>query len=323
MKLSLEKKRKEYRIIYELLYENSRTEILDVAEAIGRSRNTASFRLHEAFDQGYVSDTHIRKRSFKNFREYMYVVNCEDALETYLELIEDENVVYHATMNGFANLWVISKEKMIIEGNILAGGPLSDYHVSYAPDHSWETAVEIMNKEVKNFKPANYEPKGIIKTHFDETVKWGETDETLYRYFKDNLRKPIKRVMKEKNISGWKTYEWFSRLPECCSIITKYYPETRELYDPYIFVFETDYEDFIIDLFSELPTSSLFFKVSDKLILDAYVDRKFMRGRNLPVSDISKLHILLLTRELLKRKIIKSKAHAIVTYHWRKDSQEG
>ena len=319
MKLSLEKKRKEYRIIYELLYENSRTEILDVAEAIKRSRNTASFRLHEAFDQGYVSDSHIRKRSFKNFREYMYFANCEDALESYLQFTEDENVVYHAVMDGFANLWVISKEKMIIEGNILAGGPLSDYHVSYAPDHSWDIAVEIMNKEVKSFRPEDYEPKGIIKTHFDETVKWGETDEILYRYFKDNLRKPIKRLMKEKNISGWKTYEWFSRLPECCSIITKYYPETRAAYDPYIFVFETDYEDFIIDLFSELPTSSLFFKVSNRLVLYAFLVRDLVRSSKLHMSEIEELYIPLLIRELSKKEIIRSKAHAIVNHHWRKD----
>jgi hypothetical protein len=249
----------------------------------------------------------------------MYFVNCEDALESYLQFTEDENVVYHAVMDGFANLWVISKEKMIIEGNILAGGPLSDYHVSYAPDHSWETAVEIMNKEVKNFRPEDYEPRGIIKTHFNETVKWGETDETLYRYFKDNLRKPIKRLMKEKNISGWKTYEWFSRLPECCSIITKYYPETRAAYDPYIFVFETDYEDFIIDLFSELPTSSLFFKVSNKLVLYVFLVRDLVRSSKLHMSEIEELYIPLLIRELSKKEIIRSKARAIVNYHWRKD----
>ena len=319
MRTTPEDKKNQYRTIYELLYEDWRVKTPAIAKAIQSWRKIASVRLREAFDLGYVSDPHVRKRSFKNFREYMYVVNCEDALESYLELIEDENVVYHATMNGFANLWVISKEKMIIEGNILAGGPFSDYHVSYAPGHSWETAVEIMKKRIKNFKPANYEPKGIIKTHFDETIKWDEADEILFRYFKDNLRKPLTPMLRKGQIDRKKIQTWFSRLPECCSIITKYYPETRAAYDPYIFVFETDYEDFIIDLFSELPTSSLFFKVSDKLILDAYVDRKFMRGRNLPVSDISKLHILLLTRELLKRKIIKSKAHAIVTYHWRKD----
>jgi len=125
--------------------------------------------------------------------------------------------------------------------------------------------------------------------------------------------------MKKHQISEKKFKIWLERLPELCTIITKYYPGSRSAYDPYIFLFETDYEDFIIDLFSELPTSAVFFKVSNKLVLDAYVDRKLMRGRNLPVSDISRLHIPLLTRELLKKKIIKDEAHAIVDYHWRGD----
>ena len=319
MRTTPEDKKNQYRTIYELLYEDWRVKTPAIAKAIQSWRKIASVRLREAFDLGYISDPHVRKRSFKNFREYMYFVNCEDALETYLELIEDENVVYHATMNGFANLWVISKEKMIIEGNLLAGGPLSDYHVSYAPDHSWETAVEIMNKGVKNFKPTNYEPKGIIKTHFDETIKWDKEDEILYRYFKDDLRRPSTPIFKEYSIKGEKISEWFDRLPECCSIITKYYPETRTVYDPYIFVFETDYEDFIIDLFSELPTSSLFFKVSNRLVLYVFLIKKFLRNSELSVPDIRKLYIPLLIRELSKKEIIRSKAHAIVNYHWRKD----
>jgi hypothetical protein len=34
-----------------------------------------------------------------------------------------------------------------------------------------------------------------------------------------------------------------------------------------MFMFETDYEDFIVDLFSELPTSTFFFKVANKLFV--------------------------------------------------------
>ena len=93
----------------------------------------------------------------------------------------------------------------------------------------------------------------------------------------------------------------------------------RKIYDPYIFVFETDYEDFIIDLFSELPTSCLFFKVSGKLVLYAYVDREQVKSIDLHVPDISKMHIPLLIRNLIKKGIIKSKERAAVAYHWRKD----
>jgi hypothetical protein len=84
-------------------------------------------------------------------------------------------------------------------------------------------------------------------------------------------------------------------------------------------VFETDYEDFIIDLFSELPTSSLFFKVSNKLVLYVFLVRDLVRSSKLHMSEIEELYIPLLIRELSKKEIIRSKARAIVNYHWRKD----
>jgi hypothetical protein len=135
------------------------------------------------------------------------------------------------------------------------------------------------------------------------------------------LRKALTPLKREYLIATQKFKNWLKKLPECCNIMVRYYPEKRSSYDPYIFVFETDYEDFVIDLFSELPTSSTFFKVSDKLILYAYVERKSVRDDDIqPISDVSELHIPLLMRKLLKKGIIKSKAHATVNYHWGKST---
>jgi hypothetical protein len=221
-------------------------------------------------------------------------------------------------MDGFANLWVTSLDKMIIQGNILVGGPVSDMHVSFAPTYSWEEAKRIMWEKVERFDPADYEPKGIVQTHYDEQIEWGEEDEILYRYFKYDLRKPLDPLIK-KGYTKNKIYKWLKKLPECCSIITKYYPQTRAAYDPYIFFFETDYEDFIIDVFSEIPTSPVFFKVSDKLVLYAYVARDFLRVNNQPISNITRVHIPLLIRRLLREGIIKNEMHALVDYYWTKD----
>ena len=222
-------------------------------------------------------------------------------------------------MDGFANFYVISKEKIDIEGDILISGPRSDYHVSFAPNHSWKTAIKIMEEKKEKFDPDKYEPRGTIQTHWDVTIEWDKKDEILFRYFKYDLRKPMERIRKKHRISGRMGMNWLKKLPEYCTIITRFYPEKRSSYDPYFFIFETDYEDFIIELFSELPTSTLFFKVSDKLIVHAYIERKSVRDDDIqPVSDVSALHIPLLIRSLLKKGIIKSRAHAIVNYHWGK-----
>jgi len=310
--------KKAYRVIYELLSENPRVSTATISRKIGTGPKNTSVWLRDAFDHGYVTRPQIRKRSYTNFKQYMFFIDCEDPLELYLQYNEDQNVAYHAVMEGFANLWVTSLDKMIIEGNILVGGPVSDMHVSFAPFRSWDEAIKIMWEKVETFNPAAYEPRGIIQTHYDEKMEWDEEDEILYRYFKYDLRKPLNPIIKKGHKKN-RIYKWLKKLPECCSIITKYYPQTRAAYDPYIFIFETDYEDFIIDVFSELPTSCLFFTVSNKLVLDVYMARKFLRINSQPVSNISKLHIPLLIRRLLKEGIIKKEMHALVDYYWRKD----
>jgi hypothetical protein len=311
--------KKAYRTIYELLCENARVSTATISKKIGTGPKNTSIWLKNAFDKGYLLKPHIRKRSYANFKQYMFFIDCENPLDLYLRYMKDEQVVYHAVMEGFSNLWVTSLDKMIIEGNILVGGPVSDMNVSFAPPHSWEKAKRIMWEKVEKFNSERYEPEGIIQTHWDEYVEWDEEDEILYRNLKYDLRKPLYPIAKKNQISGQRAWDWLKKLPECCSIMTQYYPQTQSAYDPYIFIFETDYEDFIIDVFSELPSSCSFFRVSNKLVIYAYVVRELLRSNSQPVSNISRLHIPLLTRYLLKEGIIKKERHALVDYYWRKD----
>ena len=319
IRATLAEKRKQYRTIFTVLNEYHRILAVDISKKAGIERRITSLRLKEAYEKSYIVGPHLRKKSYKNFIEYVYFVNCRDALDLYLQYSEDERISYHSVMDGFANLWVISKEKIIIEGDILVGGPRSDYHMSFPPDHSWNTAVEIMRKKVENFNLKDYEPKGYIKTHWDETVEWSKEDQLLFEYFKYDLRKPITPVIKKYGTDTEKIEEWLEKLPQYCNILTSYFPETISAYDPYIFVFETDYEDFIIDLFSELPTSSLFFKVSNKLISYTYVNRELLRNVDSSLRDVAQLHIPLMIRDLSKRGIIRNKERAVVAHHCRKN----
>ena len=319
MRTTLAEKKKHYRIIFQLLTEDNRIFIKEISKAIKISNRKAGNRLREAFEEGYIVGPHIRKRSYLPFVEYVYFVRCKDSLKQYLKFSEDERVIYHAVMDGFANLWVISKEEIDIEGDVLVAGPRSDYYMPIAPDHSWDTAVEIMRKKVDDFNQKDYEPKGYIENHWNETIEWDEEDEILYRYFKYNLRKSFTPIMKEYKIAKEKIIEFLKRLPKACTILTSFFPETISAYDPYIFVFETDYEDFIIDLFSELPTSCLFFKVSDKLILRAYMRGNLLRSTDSEAFDTNKLQIPLLIMNLARKGIIKNKERAVVAHYCRRD----
>ena len=249
--------------------------------------------------------------------EYIHFVDCDDPDLLYQKYRQDENIIFHALMYGFANLWVISKQKIDIEGDIIVEGLRSDYHVAFAPNHSWDDAIQIIGKKIEDFD-LEYEPKRYIKTHFDDTEEWSETDEILYRYFKYDLRKPFAPVKKDCKISRNEYREWLERLPECCTIATSYFPETLREYEPYLFLFETDYEDFIVELFSELPSSSWFFKVSDKLFLYTRVPKKFIKEIDLQVAP-NRLNIPLLANKLLERGIIRRRARGPIETYWVKD----
>ncbi len=315
----LEHRRFQYRTIYESLDSYERIKVKDLSSALGVNRHTTSKRLKEAFEQGYILMPQIRKRSYANLKEYMCFANCEDTLESYTMYSKDMNVIYHAVMSGFANLWVISTRKLALECDIIVEGNRSDYYVAYAPHRSWEKTMHIMRKKVKEFNPDEYEPNCCIKTHWDESITWDAEDETLNREFKYNVRKPLTPIMKNNLISGQRIYEFLQRLPECCTVFTRYFPVTISAYDPYLFMFETDYEDFIVDLFSQLPTSSIFFKVADKLFLSVHMKRDSIRRVGLDMADIAQLWIPLLVRDLKRKGILIKEAHAIVEYHWGKE----
>ncbi|MBU7012154.1 MAG: hypothetical protein HXS46_15825 [Theionarchaea archaeon] len=319
MRTSLEQRRKQYWIIYQLLHQDPRMYIKDISSALGADPAVTSRRLTEALEEGYIVGPQLRKRSHKNTKEYTYFVTCEDPRTQFLKYKKDKNVVYHAVLIGSPNLWVISKEKMDITEDILIEGYRSDYHVPFVPNRSWETAIKTMQPKIETFDSDTYTPNKTIKARWDQYIEWDDQDEILFREFKYDLRKKLTPIMKKHHISGEKLYQWLDKLPQSCTTATYYFPETVAAYDPYFFIMETGYEDFIIDLFSELPTSSFFFKVSDHLCLYTYLKREFLRYAGIETNHFYKLHINLLLMDLLERGIISSEVHTIVEYYWGKD----
>jgi hypothetical protein len=211
-------------------------------------------------------------------KEYVYFVNSKSPFNTYLTYSEDENVIYHARMLGFVNTWITALQKFPVDGDIIYEGFRSDYHLSFAPDYTWEQSIESMNEKIKHFKKEMYTENTIIETHWHESIPWDHEDEKLYRSFKYDLRSTITPIMKKNLISGQKIYEFLDKLPQCCTVDTSFFPKGLPAYDPYFFMFNTDYEDFIIELFSLLPTSSFFFKVADRLFAMIFVEKHIFRG---------------------------------------------
>jgi predicted transcriptional regulator len=318
---SLEDKKIDFRIIYEELNRDFRIFINDLAESLQVNRTTARRRLNEAFEKGYIEPPQIRKRSFENFKEYIFFLRCENPNKAFKQLKNDKNVVYHSVLKGFANLLVISTQEYLdIDGERIVTGRRSDYYCSFALNRSWNEGIIKMEDMVKNFNPKDYTPKGIIQTHWNEILDWWDSEfETLYRELKYDGREKYTPIMEKQYISSSKTSQFFKMIHVACTVTTRYFPEGLYHYDQYLFMFETEYEDFIIELFSQLPTSSFFFKCADKLFVDAFLKKESIRHAGPGTTDISQMRLLCLLENLLERGIIINEKNAIFAFHWKKD----
>ncbi|MGC1121128.1 MAG: hypothetical protein WBA22_08535, partial [Candidatus Methanofastidiosia archaeon] len=221
----------------------------------------------------------------------------------------------------FCNILAISDRKLDVGGALL-WGVTADYYVSYAPDQSWRTTINNMWTAVGDFNPEDYTPTGHITTHWDEEVEWSEEHEILYQEFKYNLRKPLEPLARKRGIHMGMIRNFVKCLPQYCIIFTHFYPESLPTYSHYLYVFKTEYEDFIIDLFSQLPTTCWFQRISGKLIGHLSLLTSSVNQENTRIRDVTALQIPLLIKELVRKGIVKSEAHAKFECYWRTEVNE-
>jgi hypothetical protein len=314
------KKKEDFRVIYNMFYKEFRVKICDIVPLLKLNPHIASNRINEALEGEFVISPQIRKRSFKNFKEYIYIVRCDDPLKIFKELKDNKtDVIYHAVLIGFFNLLIISNKKLDINGVVIVEGVRSDYYIAYASYQSFDKARIKMMKIVENFEPEKYKPKNLIKIHWDENIDWWDSDfELLYQYFKFNARKPYTPVMKYKKIASNTINHFLIHIDKVCTVFTQFFPNGMSAYDPYFFMIETDYEDFIIELFSELPTSPFFFKVKNNLFVYAHLERTSVREQGIDIHDVSQIWVPSLFEKLQEKGIIEDEKHAIFEYHWNK-----
>jgi hypothetical protein len=126
-------------------------------------------------------------------------------------------------------------------------------------------------------------------------------------------------IVNSHNMWRGKAYDFLEQLPEYCTIFTCYYQESLSSYDECLYTFKTDYEDFLIDIFSQLPTTSWFYKVEDRLIARLQIKSRPSRKRVLQTKDVTGVQVLLLIKDMMKKGIVKNEAHGTFKCYWRKE----
>lgn len=291
--------------IFLLVNEESRIAFSEMARRMKVDNRTVSAWWRLAVQRRIIYPPIIRRKSFLNFREYIYYLNVKDPSYLAHQFEESEIVTYYSVQTGFANFHIVAKSPIDFKDTVF-GGERSDYYVSTPPNWEIEKSISVINDKLDSLNRfEEYESPLIYHNTVYES--WDEKDELLYWILKDNMRKPFLPIMKEYKIYSDKIMKWIRRQNEFGNTIVMYYPEGEKNYLTYVYALDTDHDSLIIDLFSQLPASSIFYRLCDRLIMTIYV----------PFPYMARTFVRKVLSRLQKENFVKGYTNSIMEYSYR------
>lgn len=255
--------------IYTVVVKDTRIPVIQIARKLKINPKTADVWWNDAINKQIIIPPRFRRKSFLNFREYVYFLNVRDPHALY-ELYKEEDLIYFSVQTGFANFEVISKCPIEPEGDVVLSGCRSDYYVSIPPNSSFKEAGKILFKKLDTVEHYEFHDSPLV-LRTENYEPWDEKDEEIYEGLCNDLRKPFAQVMRETLTYSDKIMKWFRRKDEFGHTITMYFPQGLSSYLPTVYAIDTEYESLMIHLFSELPTPTVFYKINDTVMMSIYL----------------------------------------------------
>ena len=267
--------------IYEQLLQDERISLTAMARNLGLARNTVTSHYNFMIENEILLPPSLRLKMFGDLREYMYFLSFEKPLRVYQELEKDSRVLYHCLTSGAFDMVVVSESPMKFASHphfkkCVLHGPRGDY---YYPRVSRDTYEEAFQRIRTTLEERIIEPSLMPHTFPPREIVWSDLEWELFYDLKYNVRTPFTQIVKKHGISKWLFYQSYERIKHNCSIVISFYPMKRSNYSDFYFVFKTDYEKALGDLFMQLPCSSMICKVGDRLVANLNIIRTFPFNR--------------------------------------------
>jgi hypothetical protein len=257
--------------IYRILLKDPRISKSQMTRVFKVNPKTLDTWWKAAFEKRIIIPPVFRRKSFLNFREYFYFLKVEDPYEFY-ESLQKENspVTYFSVHTGFCNFQIISKEPIDLPVEKIISGPRSDYHVTIPPNCSFEEGVIKIEELLKNVEKLESR-ESPLQYHGRKYEPWDEMDESIFWEICNNIRTPFTSVIRSIGTYNDKTWSWFRNRDTFGDTITMFFPKGESSYQLSLYFIKTEYDSILIDIFSQLPTSTLFYRVLDRLIMCIYL----------------------------------------------------
>ncbi|MBU7028006.1 MAG: hypothetical protein HXS48_13810 [Theionarchaea archaeon] len=252
------------RAMYERRMEEPRTKVYQMAESLKVSRNTVRRHWRKALEKGILFKPQLRLKMFAEVKEYVYALSSDTAFHEFHELQKDEKVCYEIFATGYADLLLITSEPFSRSelgplGKVMVSGSRSNYVYPKVPATDYVTAMDY----IEGFAQNDFEPSEWVVNYSRREVDWKEIDWKLFRLLRYDMTKTYTELSKLVEMS-YDGFRWsLKRILENTQVIVPYYPEGYSQYTRFLFVFQSKYEQMLLDMFSMVPCFTLMYKVKD------------------------------------------------------------
>jgi hypothetical protein len=290
--------------IYETFLKDPRLYYDRGAKRCGAARNTFTKYWKNGLEDQIFFPPQIRLKMYNTRKEYIYLVQTDIVHELFKYYQCHPDVVYLAyTLGKFDLLIQTSKPLEIIPNNTILYGSRSNYWFPKTPYCEFNSALN----KVDYFLHQSHDPSCLIVEYPEEPeVKGGVWGWKMFPYLKYNLRPNYTWIVKKLGISFASFYKGFEYLLAISTVLLPYYPLGFLRYSHRFFVFWTDYEDLIRELFSYLPCHVFVTKVNDALLVYTGV---LEEGK-------SKKHFFDICWYMLESGCVKNFWTATPVFHW-------
>jgi hypothetical protein len=310
-RLSEEEKRYLKYQIYSFRYQNPWIPNKKIAKAVNRSISTVNRYAKKAEEGGIIWNPSL---GLYHPDRRVALLLFEDKWKTFKKLQEQSRMKYLSVFQGDWDIMVIYDGNMDFsqisgyKGTVMKGFREKVFtpKVKYSTwKHSFEEMDALLNQKLDLEKSSL-----ICEPCYPD---WDEEDWKMFSYFRPNLRKKFSHLRKKYPISWRKYEEWKKTLRTYCTIMMEYYPEGYESYNSLTLCFQTSYEEFIVTLFSQLPTTCFFYKMGEYLLTTVFTPQDFEK----------QARIYEIISQLIEKKIITDYRDGnIITYYIRNGPAE-
>ncbi len=244
----------------------------EAAKKCGACRNTVSTYWREGLKDLIFFPPQIRLNMYENRKEYIYLIQSDSPRKLYDYFQEQLNVVYVVYASGkFDILLQIEKPLDVLPDRTIFHGSRGDYIYPDIPNRSYKSALDRMDhlldqKHCPSKIPLEYpeEPLNVGNSHYGRMI---------FPYVKYDLKTGYTKIVKKLHISFESFHSGLEYLFNVSTKLLPYYPLGFRLYSQYFFIFWSDYEDFLCELFSCLPCHTSITKVGDALIVYVSIEK--------------------------------------------------